>query len=89
MEKIKRNVLLNPGPSTTADTVKYAQLVSDIYPREEKFRALMNCLGKNPVKIVRGDIDKYTSVLFCGLGTINMDVCLNSLLPEGKNSAYK
>ena len=25
MESIKRNVLLNPGPSTTTDTVKYAQ----------------------------------------------------------------
>ena len=26
MEAIRRNVLLNPGPSTTTDTVKYAQV---------------------------------------------------------------
>ena len=34
MESIKRNILLNPGPSTTTDTVKYAQVVPDICPRE-------------------------------------------------------
>ena len=27
---IKRNVLLNPGPATTTDTVKLAQIVPDI-----------------------------------------------------------
>lgn len=26
---------------------------------------------------------KYTSVLFCGSGTINIDACISSLLPEG------
>ena len=31
---IKRNILLNPGPSTTTDTVKMAQVVPDICPRE-------------------------------------------------------
>lgn len=24
---VKRNILLNPGPATTTDTVKYAQIV--------------------------------------------------------------
>ena len=32
---VKRNILLNPGPSTTTDTVKYAQVVPDICPREK------------------------------------------------------
>ena len=27
---IKRNILLNPGPATTSDSVKSAQIVSDI-----------------------------------------------------------
>ena len=46
------------------------------------------------VKIVHGDLETYTSVLFCGSGTICMDVCLNSLLKaDGKilivnNGAY-
>ncbi len=91
---VKRNVLLNPGPSTTTDTVKYAQVVPDICPREKAFGGLMKGLREDLVKIVHGDPETYTSVLFCGSGTINIDVCLNSLLPEGKqvlvvnNGAY-
>ena len=83
MESVKRNVLLNPGPSTTTDSVKYAQVVPDICPREKEFGSLMKGLREDLVKIVHGDLDKYTSVLFCGSGTINIDVVLNSLLPEG------
>ena len=91
---IKRNILLNPGPSTTTDSVKLAQIVPDICPREKEFGSLMNGLREDLVKIVHGNPDEYTSVLFCGSGTINIDVCLNSLLPEGKkvlvvnNGAY-
>ena len=39
---IKRNILLNPGPATTTDTVKYAQVVPDICPREKEFADLMS-----------------------------------------------
>ena len=94
MVSIKRNILLNPGPSTTTDTVKYAQVVPDICPREKEFASLMKGLREDLVKIVHGDLEKYTSVLFCGSGTVNIDVCINSLLPEGKkvlvinNGAY-
>lgn len=84
--EIKRNVLLNPGPSTTTDTVKMAQVVPDICPREKEFGSLMKGLREDLVRIVHGDPDKYTSVLFCGSGTINIDVCINSLLPEGKKA---
>lgn len=91
---IKRNILLNPGPSTTTDTVKMAQVVPDICPREKEFGSMMKGLREDLVKIVHGSLDEYTSVLFCGSGTINIDVCLNSLLPEGRkilvvnNGAY-
>lgn len=94
MENIKRNVLLNPGPSTTTDTVKMAQIVPDICPREKEFGDIMRKMRTDLVKIVHGDPEKYTSVLFCGSGTINIDICINSLLPEGKkilvinNGAY-
>lgn len=83
---IKRNVLLNPGPSTTTDTVKLAQVVPDICPREKEFAGLMKGLREDLVRIVHGDLNEYTAVLFCGSGTINIDVCLNSLLPEGKRA---
>lgn len=91
---LKRNILLNPGPSTTTDSVKFAQVVPDICPREKEFSSLMKNLREDLVKIVHGDPKKYTSVLFCGSGTLNMDVCINSLLPDGKkvliinNGAY-
>ena len=90
---IKRNILLNPGPATTTDTVKMAQIVPDICPREKEFAGLMKGLRRDLVKVVHGD-ERYTSVLFCGSGTLNIDVCLNSLLPAGKkilvanNGAY-
>ena len=90
---IKRNILLNPGPATTTDTVKLAQVVPDICPREKDFAGLMAGLRRDLVRVVHGD-ENYTSVLFYGSGTLNMDVCLNSLLPAGKkvlvadNGAY-
>lgn len=92
--KIKRNVLLNPGPSTTTDTVKMAQVVPDICPREKEFASMMKGLREDLLKVVHADPAEYTAVLFCGSGTINIDVCLNSLLPDGKkilvvnNGAY-
>lgn len=91
---IKRNILLNPGPATTTDTVKMAQVVPDICPREHEFADLMDGLREDCVKMAHGDLKEDTAVLFCGSGTINMDICLNSLLPEGKkvmvvnNGAY-
>ncbi len=91
---MERKILLNPGPATTTDTVKQAQLVPDICPREMEFVELMKGIREDLVRIVHGDLEEYTSVLFCGSGTICMDICLNSLLPADKkillinNGAY-
>lgn len=91
---VRRNVLLNPGPATTTDTVKLAQIVPDICPREKEFGQVMKDIQADLVRIVHGDPEKYTAVLFCGSGTVCIDSCLNSLLPEdGKaliinNGAY-
>lgn len=92
--KIKRNILLNPGPATTTDTVKMAQVVPDICPREKEFAGMMKSLRADLLRVAHAPTDKYTSVLFCGSGTINIDICLNSLLPANKrvlvvnNGAY-
>lgn len=83
--QIKRNILLNPGPSTTTDTVKMAQIVPDICPREKEFQSIMAPMRADLVKIVHGGED-YTSVLFCGSGTICIDIVLNSLLDQGKKA---
>lgn len=91
---IKRNILLNPGPATTTDSVKMAQVVPDICPREKEFANMMKSLRSDLLRVAHAPADKYTSVLFCGSGTINIDICLNSLLPEGSqvlivnNGAY-
>lgn len=83
---IKRNILLNPGPSTTTDTVKLAQVVADICPREKEFAGIMAPMREDLVRIVHGDPKEYTSVLFCGSGTICIDIALNSLLDKGKRA---
>jgi len=94
VKPVKRNVLLNPGPATTTDTVKYAQVVPDICPREEEFVAIMDEVRQELVKVVHADPEKYTAVLFSGSGTVIQDVLVNSLVPEGKkicivnNGAY-
>ena len=91
---IRRNILLNPGPATTTDTVKMAQVIPDICPREKEFAEKMAQFRKDILGVVHADPQEYTSVLFCGSGTICIDVCVNSLLPEGKkmlivdNGAY-
>ena len=91
---IKRNILLNPGPATTTDTVKRAQLVPDICPREREFGALMRELGIDLLKVVHANETEWTTVLFCGSGTICMDACVSSLIgADGKllivnNGAY-
>ena len=84
--QIKRNILLNPGPSTTTDTVKMAQVVPDICPREKEFAGLMKQMREDLVRIVHGPLDEFTAVLFCGSGTINIDICLNSLLDKDKKA---
>lgn len=91
---IKRNILLNPGPATTTDTVKLAQVVPDICAREKEFGDILRVMKDDVVRIVHGDPDKYTGVFFCGSGTINIDASVSSLLPDGKkilvvnNGAY-
>lgn len=92
--EIERKILLNPGPATTTDTVKMAQVVPDICPREKEFAGMMKQLRDDLVKMAHGIPSKHTAVLFCGSGTINIDICLNSLLPKDKkvlvinNGAY-
>lgn len=94
LKPVKRNVLLNPGPATTSDAVKYAQVVPDICPREQEFVEIMAEVRRELVRIVHGDPQKYTAVIFTGSGTIIQDVLVNSLVPEGKkicvvnNGAY-
>jgi len=91
--KIKRNILLNPGPATTTDTVKMAMVVPDICPREKEFVNVMSEVRKGLLDVVGAD-DDYTCILFAGSGTAAMDAVINSVVPPNKkimiinNGAY-
>ncbi|MFW6040698.1 MAG: 2-aminoethylphosphonate aminotransferase [Thermoplasmatota archaeon] len=90
---VERKILLNPGPATTTESVKKAQIVPDICPREEEFGDVMQGIREDLVKIAGGD-ENHTSILFAGSGTAVMDSVINSVVPEGNkiliinNGAY-
>lgn len=90
--EIKRNVLLNPGPATTTDTVKFAQVVADICPREQEFGDVMEFVSKELTNFV-GNNEEYTTVLFGGSGTAAVEAMLSSVVGEDtviivNNGAY-
>ena len=82
--KIKRNILLNPGPATTTDTVKAAQVVPDICPREKEFGDIMEYVSSELTSIVANTND-YTTVLFGGSGTAAVEAILTSVVPYNKS----
>ncbi len=86
MMRLKRNILLNPGPATTTDSVKRALLVPDICPREKEFTKLVTEIRKDLVKVAAGD-KRYTAVLFSGAGTAAMEACMSSVVPPNKKVA--
>ncbi|WP_343032844.1 NTP transferase domain-containing protein [Cytobacillus depressus] len=78
---IKRNILLNPGPATTTDTIKYAQVVPDLCPREKVFGEVMEFISTELTKFA-GSSEEYTTVLFGGSGTAAVESILSSCIDE-------
>ncbi|MDR2772901.1 MAG: 2-aminoethylphosphonate--pyruvate transaminase [Elusimicrobiota bacterium] len=77
---VKREVLLNPGPATTTDSVKYAQVCPDICPREEEFGEIMGQITKDLSSMAgKGDIK---TVLFGGSGTAVDEAMISSCVPK-------
>jgi len=81
MVTLKRNILLNPGPATTTDTVKLAQVVPDICPRETEFGDVLAFVESELTRIVADPID-YSTVLFGGSGTAAVDAVMSSVVGE-------
>ena len=77
--KIKRNILLNPGPATTTNSVKLAQLVPDICPREKEFGVIINKII-NDLTAFAANNKKYTTVLINGSGTAAIESILTSVV---------
>jgi len=81
---IKRNILLNPGPATTTDTVKLAQVVPDICPREKEFGDVMEYISNELTSFV-ADNENYTTILFGGSGTAVVEAVISSVIDKNKN----
>lgn len=88
---VKRNILLNPGPATTTDTVKYAQIVPDICPREKEFGEVMRFISSELTNFVANQ-EEYTTILFGGSGTAAVEAILSSVIDQNaviiNNGAY-
>lgn len=90
--EIKRNILLNPGPATTTDSVKYAQIVPDICPREVEFGSLLSWICKK-LSDMADPSGSSVATLFCGSGTAAMESIISSVVSDGylvivSNGAY-
>lgn len=84
LNKIRREVLLNPGPSTTKDSVKYAQVCADICPRELEFGELMEEIEKDLTSF-GASYDEYTTIMFASSGTGADEAMISSCVPpDGK-----
>ncbi|MCL7749473.1 2-aminoethylphosphonate aminotransferase [Halalkalibacter alkaliphilus] len=82
MNHVKRNILLNPGPATTTDSVKWAQVVPDICPREAEFGNVMKFISKELTNIVTNK-HQYSTILFGGSGTAAVESILSSVIDSG------
>lgn len=81
---VKRTILLNPGPSSTTETVKDSLIQADICHREKEFAEITREVAEDLVKIVHGKKNDYVATLFAGSGTICIDVAIGSLVPKDK-----
>jgi 2-aminoethylphosphonate-pyruvate transaminase len=93
LRSVRRELLLNPGPATTSDSVKYAQVCPDICPREEEFGDVMEWIA-GELSLMAGQKGRVETVLFGGSGTAADEVMISSCVPdEGRllvvdNGAY-
>jgi 2-aminoethylphosphonate-pyruvate transaminase len=81
LRQIRREVLLNPGPATTSDSVKYAQVCADICPREKEFGDVMKWICRELTAVV-ADPAEYETVFFGGSGTAADEAMVSSCVPE-------
>lgn len=80
LRNVRREVLLNPGPSTTTDSVKYAQIQADICPREKEFGNLMEQIAEDLTSLVAATAE-YTTVMFGCSGTGADEAMISSCVP--------
>jgi 2-aminoethylphosphonate-pyruvate transaminase len=82
LRAVRRELLLNPGPATTTDSVKYAQVCADICPRETEFGEVMRWITEE-LSALAGKPGEVEAVLFGGSGTAADEVMISSCVPPG------
>ncbi len=82
VSKVARNILLNPGPGTTTDSVKFAQVVPDICPREKEFCNLIESVRQGLLEVINAEAS-HEAVFVPGSGTAAIECALSSVVPEG------
>lgn len=82
VRSVRREVLLNPGPATTTDSVKMAQVCADICPREKEFGQVMEWVASE-LSLMAGATGRIETVLFGGSGTAADEVMISSCIPDG------
>ncbi len=75
---VTRQRLFTPGPATTTDTVKQAQVVPDICPREAIFGDVMSDISDDLTAFV-SQSGAYDTTLFSGSGTAAVEAMISSL----------
>lgn len=78
---VRREVLLNPGPATTTDSVKYAQVQADICPREWEFGDVMGWVA-DELSLMAGGPGRVETVLFGGSGMAGDEAMMSSCIPD-------
>ena len=81
LRNVRREVLLNPGPATTSDSVKYAQICADICPREREFGEVMEWICRE-LSLMVGKPGQVETVLFGGSGTAADEAMISSCVPD-------
>lgn len=82
-KQINRNILLNPGPTTTSTKVKEALVQPDVCPREEEIGDLLTGINNKLLKVVNGERSHESVLLSCS-GTGAVESCLSSCLDSNK-----
>jgi len=84
-----KQILLNPGPANTSDTVKSSLVVDDICPREKEFGLVLDYICDNITDILLpksyNHKDLYSTVLFGSSGTGAIESTITSVCSDEKD----
>jgi len=70
--KIKKAILLNPGPVMISETVRKSLILPDICHREREFFDILRRVREKIIKVCDGD-GRHSSVVFTGSGTASLE----------------